>query len=156
MYSELLSHIITTQDAALLKQEIGLLQDSTYKTKADAFAETLKTQVRQWVADAIEAELHTEKIAPDKYLSGLLDELKKNASIQMNIAFEPTRQNIEKIHDWLFRQLGIPVVLDLVYDPQVIAGAKLAYNGKYYDFSLGKQLEPSIESIAKKTLTAYA
>jgi hypothetical protein len=155
MYSELLSRIITTQDAALLKQEIEALQNSAYKTKKDAFKVTLNTQVRKWVADAIEAEL-TQEISPEKYLLGLLDELKKNASVQIGIAFEPSRQNIEKIHDWLFRELGVPVLLDVTYDPTVIAGTKIAYNGKYYDFSLGKQLSPTIESVAKKMLTTYA
>jgi hypothetical protein len=156
MYSELLNNVITTQDAALLKQEIGLLQNSAFKTKENAFKETLNTQVRKWVADQIESDLSTPDMTPEKYFTGLLDELKKNTAVEMSIAFEPTRNNITKIHDWLFKELGVPVLLNFTYDPQVIAGAKFAYNGKYYDFSLGKKLEPALVTAAQKTMTNYA
>lgn len=150
MYSNLLADLTTTTDVAILRQEIQDLQASLYAVKKGTFDEVLTNNVRRSVSQEIKREIEENKVTPEKYLEGLTAELDQLPSVQVSTAVEPSQGTLEKIHTWLNEQLGKHVLLDLRIQPNLLAGATVSAEGKYYDGSLQEHLDTIIEETVQK------
>jgi F0F1-type ATP synthase delta subunit len=141
MYSDLLTTVVTNSDASLLRQELELLQAALFKVKEGNFDEVLKEQIRAWVAEELRAEFAKPEVKKEKALEEMLTQLKELPTVQLTLAFEPTQHNLGHIHEWLIRTLGTHVLVDVLYQPNMIGGAAVSYQGKYFDGSLAQKLE---------------
>lgn len=135
---------MTSDDVALLQTEIDLLKKSLFlvgKEAQDMFEQVAKNQVRAWVGQAILEHAGTTTKARETYLTQLFSELKKLPSMHLEIAIEPTYELLTQIQQWLHRELNTSFILELEYNPTLIGGAVITYQGKYHDGSLKTQLE---------------
>ena len=71
--------------------------------------------------------------------------LKKLKVIKLVLAFDPTRKTIENIHNFVKNIAGIGYILDIEISEDVLGGAVIIFNGKYYDFTLKKSIEDTFE-----------
>lgn len=61
--------------------------------------------------------------------------------LRLEIAFKPTDEFIKKLSDWVEKEAQQKVILDIVVNPKVVAGALIEYQGIFRDYSLSKRIE---------------
>lgn len=135
MYSELLKHIQTTDDLHALKEEIAVLQKTFYEQSA-SFDSVLSTQVRKFIADSISRDLSSSGIGSKEYLEGLHTELDKLNTVYLTLSYEPDAQSFASFYQWFVDNVGPAIVLDVYTNPNLLGGAQISFNGKYFDGSL--------------------
>jgi F0F1-type ATP synthase delta subunit len=65
----------------------------------------------------------------------------KIPKIIIEIAFEPTADFILKLKNWFWQNVKKNLVLDIKVNPKIIGGAKIYYEGKYFEWTLLKRIE---------------
>jgi hypothetical protein len=139
MYSEILSRIKTEKELREIEEEIEVLMESLYKTGGDTLDKVLNTKIKGWLAEEIKKAF--EKGGnKESYLENLKKELEEMDSVRITLGFEPSLEVLENIHTWLSNNLKKNIVMDLTFNPSIIGGVIIAYEGKYRDFSLRKEL----------------
>lgn len=79
--------------------------------------------------------------------SKLEEEVKKLETITIYLSFEPTQTSIEEIHFWMMKNLTSKLLVDIKFDPTLLAGAAFVYKGVYKDYSLKARIEQQGETI---------
>ncbi len=146
MYSEILSKVRTKSEAQYLGDEIDLLLEKIYSTREGGYEEAMKGQVRAWVSELIRAEMEKESIGAEEYLRGLKERLTKLKTIKLTLAFEPSEVGLDKIHEWIRRNVGEGIVFDISINPTLLGGAVIVSGGEYRDYSLRRKLAGTIET----------
>ena len=59
----------------------------------------------------------------------------------MSLAIDPTPETIDRLFDWVKKNLGEGIVLDIDKDESILGGAIISFDGIYNDLSLRKTLE---------------
>mgnify|MGYP001599052857 CR=1 FL=1 len=136
MYTEILSHIRTKADVWQLEDEVDLLLDHLYKGKAGDFDLALKKDVRSWLSELLVSAFTKPEIKKDDYIRGLKEAIGTLRELKLTLAFEPTQNSIEKIHDWVRKNVGENIILDITFNPTIFAGAIVIFEGEYRDLSL--------------------
>lgn len=144
LYSEILSSIKTVFDIQILTKEIDLLEQSLYKVGEDAWQNALKNKIRGNIAKIISDDVEWMWTSPDAermqdYLRGLREKLKQLRIIKLVVAVELSWRGIDRLHDWLQKNVGEGCILDLEVDSGVIGGAKISFGGKYGDFTVAEK-----------------
>lgn len=85
-------------------------------------------------------------------LKGLL---KKFKVIKLVLAFCPSNKMLENIHNFIKETLGIGYILDIEILEEVLGGAIVIFNGKYYDFTLKKRIEDAFTLKNREILHLY-
>ena len=127
----MLKKIYTRLEVDEVLSELNLLKVSLSKTD-NSFDEALKNKVRLDLAD-------TPKDVDQ--ISQLIKQIESLKVVELALAIKPTQNFIEKILTFVETNFGSDIVLDLKFNPDLIAGAQIVYGGKYFDFSLKKSLE---------------
>ena len=86
------------------------------------------------------------------FFKTLKELLKKLKVIKLVLAFDPTRKTIENIHNFVKNIAGIGYILDIEISEDVLGGAVIIFNGKYYDFTLKKSIEDTFGTKNKEIL----
>lgn len=73
--------------------------------------------------------------------SELEKKLRSFPEIKMEIAFAPNDNFINKICRWLEKELSQKIILDIVVNPKVTAGAIIEYKGNWRNFTLAKEID---------------
>lgn len=136
MYSEILSHIRTKSEAWQLEDEADLLLEHLYKGKAGEFDLALKKDLRAWVSELLARVFANPDIKKDEYLRGLKEAIANLRELKLTLAFEPTQNSVEKIHEWVVKNVGVGIILDITFNPTIFAGAIVIFEGEYRDLSL--------------------
>jgi F0F1-type ATP synthase delta subunit len=75
------------------------------------------------------------------FLEKLKNWLKELPVLKLEIAFLPSEKTIEKISQWLKERVGKKIILDIYFNPKIVGGAILEYEGKFANFSLAKEID---------------
>ena len=141
MYSEIIHTVHTKKDLDVILRELEKLQKSVYETDTTVFDEALSKYVRSDVAKMIRADLNTQQVAKDEYFKVLDRRLRVLKPLKLTMAFEPSENFEERVHEWATKNIGEFVYIHFVYNPTVVGGALIEYEGKFHDFSLNKTLD---------------
>jgi F0F1-type ATP synthase delta subunit len=152
MYSEILRRLRTKEEVNELKDEINLLIRSLYETKDGNLADTLKYQIRSWVAVHVIDAFSKEGLDREKYLRDLLLLLDSFEQVELVIAFEPTEEHLDVFNAWVKENIGENVLLKLTFNPEILGGAIVISKGEYRDLSLKRVFETELESNRKKIM----
>lgn len=72
----------------------------------------------------------------------LVEKMAFNAQIlTLYLSFESDEQSIKMLADKVRALLNHPILLEIKYDPKLIAGLALSFNGIYKDYSLRVKIE---------------
>lgn len=146
-----LSKLIKTKyDIDILTKELSILEGSLYKHGDDGFDSVLKSSVRNWVAEIIKVE--TENKDKEQYLKTLKKEILTLPEVKLIIAFEPPITFISKVYDLIQNSMKEKIVLDIIFDRQVIGGAIIIYRGKYIDFSFRRVFNSELDKTRDEIL----
>ena len=147
---DIITHIVegvrTQQEAELLQGEIGRLEESLYRADAALFEEILKSRVPERIAHIIQEEenggtFEAKRESLKKLLEAIKKKLGESENIKIDIAFEPSEKTIEKISDWVRKEIGNQVLLDVGHDRSLGAGARIMYKGKYKEYALRQMID---------------
>lgn len=128
----------TVYEADILLGEVRLLMTSFYKSEDD-FGKALTKNIRGASSNFIKklTDKSEDKLGVLKNLEKEIQELPR---IHLIVGFEPNDETITKIHTWLRSEVSSNLILDLVYDYQILGGAIIEYQGKFADYSTKKKI----------------
>lgn len=147
IYYDVLKTLRTKQEVDQFLIQIDTLLARLFKTTSGSFEENLKKITSLNFALLLKEALSKNNINPDNRqdLEGFLNDLKNEARklkvIKLEIAFDPPDETISNIFDWISRNMGKGIILDITSNPSLIGGAIITFEGKYKDLSLKKRFE---------------
>lgn len=92
-----------------------------------------------------EAIFYLEELARKKTREEGTAELEKKLrslpEIKLEIAFSPEDGFLNRMSDWLEKELGQKTILDITVNPKIVTGAIIEYRGNWRDFSSAKEID---------------
>ncbi len=146
IYFDLITSLKTVDEVNELSLELESLESVLFKSEKMTFEKAM-TSIRENSAKKImeifaknKLDLSNKEDTRD-FLKTLKLLIQKFKIIKLILAFDPTYQTIEKIHDYIFENIGIGYILDIEVDETVLGGSVVIFNGKYKDFTLKRAIE---------------
>ena len=146
IYFDLITSLKTTQEADNLSLEIDTIASKLFQSEKVSLEKAL-TSISSNSAERITEIFQknnldmTDKEDVRDFLDTLADLIKKFKVIKLILAFDPTKEMIENIHEAVSENIGVGYILDVEIDESVLAGAIIVFKGKYKDFTLRRTLE---------------
>jgi F0F1-type ATP synthase delta subunit len=150
IFQDFAKKIKTTEEMAIFLDEISKIQKIVFEEKEIALIERLRGKVSKEFEKFFE-KLEKENLIPSdpegqflffeklkKYLRGL-------PKIKLEIAFLPSDEFLNKISQWLEEQFNQKIILDLFFNPKIVGGAIIEFEGKYFNFSVSKEIDKIFE-----------
>ena len=132
----ILTQIRTREDLEYLAADLEDLRSSLYK---------LKTGIKPPEIIRLGFEQAQNK---EEYLNNLAHEIHSARVMEITVANYIQDSSLKKVSTWIKENVGENVVLNIKIEPEIMAGAKISFNGKFYDFSLKEKLAEVIKSIS--------
>lgn len=82
----------------------------------------------------------TNHLAVAAFIEQLKETLNSVPLMQLTLSFNPSENQVQTFSSWISTNCQKQVLLDIAYDPRIIGGAIIAFNGKYANYSLQKKL----------------
>ena len=142
----LTANVMTVAQQRQVVAELDALLAATFETDSDkTLKKVLAEKLRLGTKDVIEEILVVEKVGGDwQKLKNLLESLKANILslpvAKLTLAFEPDLAFASEIATKLREKFSAPLLLDLAFDPQILGGVALVYDGRIYDLTLASKL----------------
>jgi hypothetical protein len=143
---ELGTYIKTTNDSAVLQNILQQLCDGLYRTDTSA-VESMRKALPYEQAVLInrlmtQSGIGTEdKAGMQNFFIKLQETLLALPVIQITLAVSPNTQLVNRMHEWFYRTYHKLVLLEIIINPDIVAGSIVSANGKYYDYSLKKKTQ---------------
>jgi len=157
IYFNLITSLKTVEEVNELSSELDSLTSSLFKSEKMNLEEALSS-IRENSAKAImeiflknKLDLADKEVIQD-FLKTLKNLMQKFKVIKLVLAFEPTHQTIDKIHNYIFENIGIGYILDIEVDETILGGSVVIFNGKYKDFTLRKILDDTFKEKREQIL----
>jgi F0F1-type ATP synthase delta subunit len=138
IFSEIDALVLTKEDFNQLMNEIDLLESSLYELKEGNFDEVMAGKVRKVSASAIGHFIEGKDRA--QALKQIKEHVMAIQFLEITLTFEPTKKLLEKILSWVENSSQRRLAIDIKVDANIIGGAKVSYQGKYFDGSLSTKL----------------
>jgi hypothetical protein len=72
----------------------------------------------------------------DSFLTRVEAEVNCWPQVRVTIALRPTERLIRRVHNWFMNEMGHVVIVAFDYEPSLLAGAIVEWDGRYRDYSL--------------------
>lgn len=126
-----------------IEQERWRLEEERIKIEKEKWE--IKEQIKK-----IQEEREQKEEINLRPLLFFLEQLRKSLLslpvINLEIAFNPEKETIEKIYQWFLKSLKQKVILNFKINPRIIGGLILEYQGKIWDDSLREKIKREIQS----------
>lgn len=141
-YGALFAKVLTRSDLIQLENEIDTMSTNIYKDNS-----VVESQVRDWVRNFFDQMLANNQEEKQKLLEKIKLEMSKFETVELTLAYEPTRKNLVDIHAALTGIFNYHFLLDVKYDPALIAGCQIISRGEFKDLSLGRTITREIDNL---------
>lgn len=147
LYYDSLRDIKTKEQLEEFSSEIDNILSSLFKVKNKNIEEILNRTVGQKTLEIIKKLVQENKIdssdynSLDKLLNGIKQDLKKIRILKMSLAIDPSFEIIDHLFDWVKKNLGEGIILDIDKNESILGGAVISFDGRYKDLSLKRTLE---------------
>ncbi len=147
LYYDALRDIKVIEQLEEFSSEIDNILSSLFKVKNRKIEEILDKTMGQKTLKIVKKLVQENKIdssdynSLDKLLNGIKQDFKKIRILKMSLAIDPTSEIIDHVFDWVKKNLGEGIVLDIDKDESIFGGAIISFNGIYKDLSLRRNLE---------------
>ncbi|KKU55706.1 hypothetical protein A3C34_03065 [Candidatus Amesbacteria bacterium RIFCSPHIGHO2_02_FULL_48_21] len=145
MSSELWDVIKTKNDLEAAKEQLELLENGLYRRGAGGFERVLESRVREEFAEIIKRKIKKVNNAGINERNIIIHEIKKELTkakmISITVGIDLPISVINMLHEWIMERMGEGIVINVIKEIDVIAGAKIEYEGRYGDYSWKKLLE---------------
>jgi len=159
MYSsvdEYISGLETRDEIVGFLSEIEKLKETVYKTGEEGLETVLRTKVGEKPARVVREDLERSGKLVDphfqeEYFTELMDRLKRIPVVSLELAQEPTGELLSGIRQKISEYANVPVAIDYKVTPSLMAGVRVAYGGKYFDYTV-ESMWPDIWAVIKRNL----
>jgi len=155
--SPIIKETRTKDDVRMLRAGIEVLEMNLYGVGAKSWDSVLdKILPERFSANFKDLLAQFSEAEQPEAIKEILSDLKKAVSkfrpLKIDLAFEPTNEIIDQLNFWVDEELGLEVVLDIGYEKTLLGGARIAFAGKYGDFSAAKMITEILQSEKEKIL----
>jgi F0F1-type ATP synthase delta subunit len=128
IYSEIIKLIKTRDDFNAMNKELQSIEETLYEPKVNVefsplILELLKSNSKEIILAEIKKRLSSIKF------------------VNLTLSFAPSQDMIERISNWLGKSVPQNIALDIKIDPEIVGGAVIEFDGKYFDYSLKNKLD---------------
>jgi len=154
IFRDFAKKIVTKEDLIFFLEEINLVQRLIFKNINIPLSERTKENISEDFRKELE-ELEKKKIIsknPEEnriFFENFKKYLQNLPQIKIEMAFQPKKEFVNKISFWLEKEINQRVVLDLIFNSEIVGGAIIEYQGRQINFSLAKKID---ELISQKQL----
>lgn len=141
---QLSTFLKTTKDAADLEHILEQVSDGLYRT--DTSTQELLRKLLPYEQAIVINKLAVQyglqiddKAKVQEFFTKIRAAITALPVVQMTLAMHPNVSLVTIIHEWFYRTYHKHVLLDIIVNPNIVAGSIISISGKYYDFSLGKK-----------------
>ena len=135
---KLLQNITTKRQVERLLEEIEIIRKGLFEAEEGALESLLKNKVRAETAEIIRETFSKAGVDKKEYLDRVEELIIKMPNVSLILAFEPSEGAVERFYSKISEATGKQVLLNIVYEPQIIGGAVIIFNGRYRDYSFKK------------------
>jgi hypothetical protein len=146
----IVNEIQTAEELALLKDIIAKLHADLFKPRASVYHESVFEGIPSHIASVFTLALADKFLEehPEE-MKAFLAELERAIShlkvLRLEISFEPTGKLFEHLINWIRKELGTGIVMEITVDKGLLGGARMMYGGKYKELSLPLLIEQAAE-----------
>lgn len=142
----------TKDERDTLREDIGELEAALFRSSPNAFEEVLNARLPERIALAIRdvsarPEFKNNSGALRMFFHDLKNTLDAFLLLKLILAFRPSEEMINRLHEWIGQNLGMGVALDIGYDASILGGARIIFSGRYKEMTLAQMIT---ESMAKE------
>lgn len=153
--NEIVKNVRVHEELTSLAEDIEETSSWIYKGGKAPLSEKIKGKVSEDFRSIVAAlERRGQIPLSRKEQTAFLKDIKKSLEqlpvIKLTLAFLPNKEFLTQMIDWLEKQLGKKVVLDITVKERIIAGCTFEYDGEYRDYSLVNKLNDVIEEGIKR------
>ena len=157
---EYIAGLLTRDEVVVFLGEIERMKEAIYKTNEGSLEAILETGVGEKPGRLIRSELEqagkmTDTHFQEQYFDKIAEQLKNMPTVNIELAVEPTREFVLKLKEKLSEYIQTSVAINYKVSPSLMAGVRVAYEGKYYDYSF-ETMWPEIWAEIKKKLNSSA
>ncbi len=150
--------LVTRVEANEIIRQLEMLKESLYKSGDMGFNEALNSGVNNKLHQVIKDEIVNCQCNSDigcinTLLQEIIDSVNSVKNIKLEVSEEPTGKMLDKFHKWIKERTGDVKILDIFVDRGIIGGARIIYEGKYYDGTLNKKWDQIWEEIRTEIFT---
>lgn len=134
----LLEEIKTKEERNDLMVFFDLLLNSLYQKKESSFDSLLESRIPMHFANAVRTDLSQINETKEAYCKNIQKAILEMHEVTLTIAFLPPYSSVKLFAAYIKKEYGPDCYLDITYNPDLIAGATVAYQGIYADISVQK------------------
>lgn len=148
IYSDIFN-LIRTKDTALeISEDIDIILSAMYKMNGKTLIELIENQFPKKIGMVLIAAMEknntgrTDLNAYREFFSGLQEAIKQAKIVDLTLSIEPDYQLINTISDYLrdaFSENN--ALISIRIDPKTVGGIELIWKGRYWNFTLEKQID---------------
>ncbi len=144
-FEKISKKIRTKEDLVFYLEQIAKAIELTSREPEKKLSEKLEGKIDQNLEEIL-LKFSEQKDTADIqeiifFLELLRNYLISIPQVKLNIALFPEEELLAKILNWFENNLGKKVILDIVVNPRIVAGAIIEYQGRISDFSLAKNIK---------------
>jgi hypothetical protein len=151
MDEKMFNLLITTEDQNDFLAIIDQLLSIVY-TNSDSLLTFLHAEVPELFSKIFLNEFQTNQDpqSKEKWLHELRNQVVQFEKIALTLAFHPTRNALERMISIIRKQYGFNILMEIHYNPELIAGAEIIYRGIYHDVSSRAKFNEVLSSMKGK------
>ena len=146
IFGDFAKKIVTKEDLIFFLEEINLVKGLIFKNINIPLSKRVKENISEDFRKELE-ELEKKKIIsknPEEnriFFENFRKYLQNLPEVKIEMAFQPKKKFVNKIFLWLEKETNQKVILDLIFNPEIVGGAIIEYQGKQINFSLAKKID---------------
>jgi hypothetical protein len=152
LQDQFISRILTSSDLARLVEELNLLLVCAYDTDNVKAEQVLDRDMRVWVADVLRPVWESAAVGEEreKQVKALMAEVTSMPKAEVTLAVEPSGKVTSALVLQLRQMTGKPLLVDFRYEPRMIGGLKLAFEGKYFEWTVEQVFEQRVKGLEEQ------
>jgi hypothetical protein len=145
-FSNLMEVVLTREDYLMARDELVAVYQALTAPKQVGVDEALG-QIRPGLAAAIRTDWLEAKLEPVAYITEAVAYLDAVPTVEMTLAFEPSKKMLARLILKLREGAQILPVVSLTINPSILGGMEVISRGKYADLSLRKKIANTFDEL---------
>lgn len=143
-----------THDVYILTQQLEGMKRFLFRGKEGTITQKVESSISGQLTDLFK-QFESLGLVPKGdegqkfFLDSIIEFLHSLTIVKITLAFEPSITFISELNEQISKELGQKVVLDVIVNQFIVAGADFEYEGKYKDFSLALRIDDFIANAVK-------
>ena len=149
-FSQISQEIITQEDLLSFLDDINTTKKAIFQDPSKPLSQKIQNKTSRGFQEILKQLLATPLFRGKRKQIEFLDELRNYLlslpKIKLTLAFQPNKEFLKQISDWLQKTVGQKIVLNIFVNPHIVGGAIIEYKGKYLNFSLIREIQQFLKS----------